>query len=103
MSRRFPIGLQPRLEASNKTQLPNPDAWVTQEHLSPQATTRSELNSKLDSKAEVYSARLTVDITPALRVRIKVFAYQSGKTVTEVLRELLEQNFPEDTATGEST
>ena len=47
------------------------------------------------SKAELYTARLTIDITPELRGRIKVIAFQQGITVAEMLRQLLEREFPE--------
>ena len=48
-----------------------------------------------DSAAAVYSARLTIDITPALRGRIKVAAYSRGVTVADMLRELLTREFPD--------
>ncbi|MCR6700969.1 MAG: chromosome partitioning protein ParB [Dokdonella sp.] len=47
-------------------------------------------------KADLYTARLTLDITPALRARIKVSAFTQGVTVAELLRALLERAFPED-------
>jgi hypothetical protein len=47
-------------------------------------------------KGDLYTARLTLDITPALRARIKVAAFTQGVTVAELLRTLLEQAFPED-------
>lgn len=47
-------------------------------------------------KASVYTARLTLDITPALRARIKLAAFGEGLTVAEMLRDLLERRFPED-------
>jgi hypothetical protein len=45
--------------------------------------------------AELYSARLTVDITPALRGRIKIAAFQRGVTVADMLRDLLAREFPD--------
>lgn len=45
-------------------------------------------------KAELYDARLTLDITKALRGRIKVAAFQRGVTVAEMLRTMLEAAFP---------
>ena len=42
-----------------------------------------------------YTARLTIDITPAQRGRIKVAAFQRGVTVTDMLRDLLAREFPE--------
>ncbi|MDO8293749.1 MAG: chromosome partitioning protein ParB [Gallionella sp.] len=46
-------------------------------------------------KAAVYTARLTIDVTPAMRGRIKVVAFKRGVTAVEMLRELLEREFPE--------
>ena len=46
-------------------------------------------------KGELYTARLTLDVTPAMRARIKVSAFNSNATVTELLRALLEREFPE--------
>ena len=45
------------------------------------------------SKAEIYTARLTVDITPVLRGRIKLVAFDRGLTVAEMLRALLEERY----------
>ncbi len=44
--------------------------------------------------ASNYSARLTIDVTPELRGRIKVTAFQRGITVADMLRELLAREFP---------
>lgn len=44
--------------------------------------------------AGYYTARLTIDITPALRGRIKIAAFQRGITVADMLRELLAREFP---------
>ena len=46
------------------------------------------------TKASFYTARLTIDVTPAMRGRIKVEAFQRGVTAVEMLRELLEREFP---------
>ena len=43
-----------------------------------------------------FTARLTIDITPALRGRIKVAAFQRGITVADMLRDLLAREFPAD-------
>ena len=45
--------------------------------------------------ADVYTARLTVDITQALRGRIKIAAFQRGVTVADMLRDLLAREFPD--------
>lgn len=47
--------------------------------------------------AAAFTARLTIDVTPALRGRIKVVAFQRGVTVADMLRELLAREFPTDT------
>jgi hypothetical protein len=46
------------------------------------------------TKASTYSARLTIDVTPALRARIKHAAIAANMTASELLRELLEREFP---------
>jgi hypothetical protein len=43
-----------------------------------------------------FSARLTIDVTPALRGRIKVTAFRRGVTVADMLRALLDREFPDD-------
>ena len=45
--------------------------------------------------ADLYTARLTVDITPALCGRIKIAAFQRGITVADMLRDLLAREFPD--------
>ena len=42
-----------------------------------------------------FTARLTIDVTPALRGRIKVAAFGRGVTVTDMLRDLLAREFPD--------
>lgn len=44
-----------------------------------------------------FTARLTIDVTPALRGRIKVAAFRRGITVAEMLRDLLVREFSDDT------
>lgn len=41
-----------------------------------------------------FSARLTIDVTPDLRGRIKIAAFGRGQTAAAMLRELLERSFP---------
>lgn len=43
---------------------------------------------------EAFTARLTIDITPELRGRIKVAAFRRGITVAGMLRDLLAREFP---------
>lgn len=44
-------------------------------------------------KGDRYTARLTVDVTPELRGRIKVAAFRRGLTVADMLRDLLEREY----------
>ena len=53
---------------------------------------------EIPAKASIYTARLTIDVTPALRGRIKVVAFRRGITAADMLRELLEREYPEDWA-----
>jgi len=49
----------------------------------------------------VFTARLTIDVTAAMRGRIKVAAFRRGITVADMLRDLLAREFPIDP--GESS
>ena len=42
---------------------------------------------------DAYTARLTIDITPVLRGRIKITAFERGLTVADMLRALLDREF----------
>ncbi|MEA3388473.1 MAG: hypothetical protein U9R64_04210 [Pseudomonadota bacterium] len=44
--------------------------------------------------ADQYTARLTIDVTPELRHRLKLVALQRGQTVADMLRALFEREFP---------
>ena len=43
-----------------------------------------------------FTARLTIDVTPELRGRIKITAFQRGVTVADMLRDLLAHEFPDN-------
>lgn len=64
-----------------------PDAWVRKPDVA--------APGRVDGVQ--FSARLTIDVTPALRSRIKITAFQRGQTVADMIRELLAREFPEDT------
>jgi len=53
----------------------DPDAWV-----------RKPASLPASRPQEDFSARLTIDVTPALRGRIKVTAFRRGMTVADMLR-----------------
>ncbi len=55
----------------------------------------SETLPAAPAKADVFAARLTIDVTTELRGRIKVAAFRRGVTVADMLRELLAREFPE--------
>ena len=42
-----------------------------------------------------FTARLTIDVTPELRGRIKIAAFRRGVAVADMLRELLAREFPQ--------
>jgi len=46
-------------------------------------------------KADIFTARLTVDVTPQLRTRIRLAAINAGVPAANLLRALLEREFPE--------
>jgi hypothetical protein len=50
----------------------------------------------IPAKADAFTARLTIDVMPDLRGRIKVAAFRRGVTVADMLRELLAREFLED-------
>ena len=64
----------------------DPDAWVR---------TPGQHDRNGAARSEKFSARLTIDITPKLRGRIKIVAFERGLTVADMLRALLEREFPE--------
>jgi hypothetical protein len=51
-------------------------------------------------KDGAFTARLTIDVTPALRGRIKVVAFRRGLTVADMLRRMLEDAFPDEGGTS---
>lgn len=74
--KRIDIGARPPAKS-------NPEAWIRQGR------------EAAPAKSDLYTARLTLDVTQALRARIKVTAFTQGTTVVELLRALLEREFPE--------
>ena len=76
--KRIVIGTRPPAD-------PHAEAWIRQG------------DGDAVQKGDLYTARLTLDITPALRERIKVTAFNQGTTVAELLRDLLQREFPEKT------
>ena len=75
-AKRIAIGVRPPAN-------PQADAWVRQG------------DGEALQKGDLFTARLTLDITPTMRARIKVSAFTQGTTVADLLRALLEREFPE--------
>jgi hypothetical protein len=63
----------------------DPDRWVR--------AADTSLAGK--TSGDAFTARLTIDITPDLRGRIKVAAFRRGVTVADMLRDLLAREFPD--------
>jgi hypothetical protein len=63
----------------------NPESWI-----------RTPDRSADRGSGDEFTARLTIDVTPALRGRIKVVAFRRGVTVAAMLRALLAREFPDD-------
>jgi hypothetical protein len=55
-----------------------------------------EADAHRSDDVSAFTARLTIDVTPALRGRIKVAAFRRGVTVADMLRDLLAREFPAD-------
>ena len=64
-----------------------PEQWVKAAEIAPE-----------HRPGATFTARLTIDVTPELRGRIKVAAFRGGVTVAEMLRDLLAREFPPQSA-----
>lgn len=62
---------------------PRAEAWIQQ---------RVKAGRQQDDR---QTARMTLDVTPALRTRIKLKSIERGVTMAQMLREVLEREFPE--------
>jgi len=62
----------------------DPESWVR----------APEPSATAQRAGELFTARLTIDVTPELRARIKITAFQRGQTVADMLRDLLAREFP---------
>lgn len=61
----------------------DPERWIKSADVSPR-----------NGDGAAYTARLTIDVTPELRGRIKIAAFGRGVTVADMLRDLLAREFP---------
>ena len=64
----------------------DPDTWVR----------TPEPHPDNSANANLFTARLAIDVTTELRGRIKVAAFRRGITVAVMLRDLLSREFPDD-------
>ena len=78
MSKRTPIGRRPG-------EVKEVERWVRggENGASPEQA----------AEANPYTARLTIDVTPQLRGRIKIVAFKRDITVMEMLRAMLEREY----------
>jgi hypothetical protein len=67
----------------------DPESWI-----------RAPDRSADRASGDELTARLTIDVTPALRGRIKVAAFRRGLTVADILRALLAREFPDEGGTA---
>jgi hypothetical protein len=56
---------------------------------------RSAEPSPADRAPSAFTARLTIDVAPELRRRLKLAALTRGCSVADMLRALLEREFPD--------
>jgi hypothetical protein len=61
----------------------DPEHWIKAAYVAPE-----------HRPGATFTARLTIDVTPQQRGRIKVAAFRRGVTVAEMLRDLLAREFP---------
>ena len=61
----------------------DPEQWIKAAEVLPR-----------DGEAAGFTARLTIDVTPDQRGRIKIAAFKRGVTVADMLRDLLAREFP---------
>lgn len=63
----------------------DPEGWIK----------AGETSAVRNGAPVAFTARLTIDITPELRGRIKIAAFRRGVTASDMLRDLLEREFPD--------
>jgi hypothetical protein len=62
----------------------------------PDASVRTPVVAKTPhSGGEVFTARLTIDVTPELRGRIKIAAFRHSETVADMPRDRFAREFPD--------
>lgn len=87
MSSRHRVRLSPRPARD-----PEAEAWIRNGGDAPTTS---------PGKMDLYTARLTIDVKPELRGRIKVTAFERCITVAEMLRELLEREYGDEASAGD--
>lgn len=74
---------------------PLPTAPFAARPAAPESWIKASEGASGNRPSNPYTARLTIDVTPALRGRIKIAAFAQGVTVAEMVRDLLDRAFPE--------
>ncbi len=73
---------------------PDPEAWI--QGSSPTTTPAPAATDKVTPPAtqpEGKPKRLTIDLEPALHAKVKVASAQAGRTMAEMVREILAERF----------
>ena len=65
----------------------DPDAWV-------RAPEPSAAPPSAAGACDPFTVRLTIDVTPEMRARVRMTAFLRGETVADMLRDLLAREFP---------
>ena len=81
-----------RIAFGAKPAAPTADAWVQQGNGA--ETTVETPPQGVAPKADIYTARLTIDVTPELRGRIKDAPFSQGVTDAEMVRDIHHTSIP---------
>ena len=75
--------------------VPNPaDAWVTDRHETPAPVAPAEAAAPDPEVPAEPMKRFTIDVPASLHTRVKIGCAQRGLKMADVLREMLEKEFP---------
>jgi hypothetical protein len=74
---------------------PDPDAWIQGSSPTPPAAppTAAERVPPRPAQPEAKPKRLTIDLEPTLHAKVKVASAQAGRTMAEMVREILAERF----------
>ncbi len=90
-AKKVTFGTKPQPEK----QILDPDTWVSGGEHPTEVQASEEIEPEISAAVETEKMkRLTIDIPPALHTRIKVECAQRQKKIADIVRQLLEQEFP---------